>query len=162
MVRKASEQPRRVGGPRPYMQPASRRSARENNVPGYRDDSPKRGGNVTNKQEGFLSTGFQERLRSQPKGNKGVKGRPGNDQRGARGSRDLASRQGVASGRPAQIGRPWSSQTSHLGGRHGRTGPEAMGIRMCWISLLHSLWSTLIQLSFNSSSLTQIDTSYST
>ena len=43
-------------------------------------------------------------LRSQPKGNKGVKGHPGNDQRGARGSRDLASRQGVASGRPARMG----------------------------------------------------------
>ena len=36
-------------------------------------------------------------------------------------------------------------------GEWGALGYEAMGIRMGWISLLHSLWSTQ-----NSSSLTQI------
>ena len=49
------------------------------------------------------------------------------DHRGAR-SRDLASRQGMASGRPLQMGRPTSSQTSRQDGKPGRTGLEAMRI----------------------------------
>ena len=43
----------------------------------------------------------------------------------------------------------------------GMAGLEAMGIRMGLISLLHSLWSTQQSIISNSSSLTQIDTSYS-
>ena len=36
------------------------------------------------------------------------------------------------------------SQTSHEDGMDGMAGPKAISIRMCWISLLHSLWSTQI------------------
>ena len=59
------------------MQPASQHAARENDIPGYRDDSPKRGGNVTsNKKDSLLD-----------KGRRGWKPTTstseGNDQRGA-------------------------------------------------------------------------------
>ncbi|KAH7562953.1 reverse transcriptase [Bipolaris maydis] len=44
-----------TGVPRPYMQPALQHAARENVNPGYRDDSPKGGGDVTsNKQKDSL------------------------------------------------------------------------------------------------------------
>ena len=66
-----------TGIPKPYMRPASQHAARENEIPGYRDDDPKRGDNVTsNKGCSLLDAEV------------GVEGQPattseGNDHRGA-------------------------------------------------------------------------------
>ncbi|KAG9186916.1 hypothetical protein G6011_01003 [Alternaria panax] len=43
-----------TGIPRPYMQPAIQHAARENDIPGYRDDTPKRGDNVTSNTKDSL------------------------------------------------------------------------------------------------------------
>jgi hypothetical protein len=44
----------------------------------------------------------------------------------------------------AHYGMATPSQTSLLYEMDGMAGPMAMSIRMCWISLLHSLWSAQI------------------
>jgi hypothetical protein len=74
----------------------------------------------------------------------------GNDRCGAPVT-GLTSRQGLPSGMAAPGRMATPSQPSRQEGMDGMDMLETMGIRMCWISLLHSLWSTS-----NSSSLTQI------
>jgi hypothetical protein len=60
MVRKAGGKERLQwpGAYRPYMQPTLQHAARENDNPGYRDDTPRRGDNVTsNKKDSLLDKG---------------------------------------------------------------------------------------------------------
>ena len=59
MVRKAGVRKGRLLGPgayQPYMQLALQHAARQNDILGYRDDTPKRGDNVTcNKKDSLLN-----------------------------------------------------------------------------------------------------------
>jgi len=66
-----------TGVPRPYMQPTPQRAARENDNPGYRDDSPKRGDNVTSNKA--KDPPLTKVAGMEPQGDTSE----GNDQRGA-------------------------------------------------------------------------------
>ena len=61
-----------------------------------------------------------------------------------RRSRDVPSRQGWPSQMAAHEEMAAPSQPSRIREMDEMAGRKAMGIRMCWISLLHSLWSTPI------------------
>ena len=63
------------------MQPAPQHAARENENPGYRDDSPKRGDNVTSNKGDSLLDARQEG--GTVGGHASGKVSQGNDQRGA-------------------------------------------------------------------------------
>ena len=52
------------------------------------------------------------------------------------------AKMGMAAGHGI-AGHPNHPAKGHEDGMDGMAGPKAMGIRMGWISLLHSLWSTL-------------------